>query len=241
MNKHTPSGAEDFSEERFLSKLQRLLGKVCYSDNDVHQALEELLLLVTERRPLATWELWSLGGCSSLQSFQVTGKQCIRDWVGFRISFSTVFSLRTKTDGSRCVGGTQCVPLILLNSWASLWKKCSPLIFKKLIKCNILDNFYLKVSIYSNKYLLVEKWLSFFPFFSSRHYYLTLDWTSDPGWSDLVLQCLRHPIALNSSNMKSEQQGDKTDGFSCTLKSLSEVGDISIHGIQDPLWMWHFI
>jgi len=33
---------EGFSEERFLLKLQRLLGKICYSDNDVHLVLEEL-------------------------------------------------------------------------------------------------------------------------------------------------------------------------------------------------------
>lgn len=81
---------------------------------------------------------------------------------GFRISFPAVFFLWTKTDGGWCVGGTECVPQILLNNWISLWKTCKPLIFKEHINCNMLHNFYLKVSIYINKCLLVEKWLSFF-------------------------------------------------------------------------------
>lgn len=60
MKEHTPSGAEDFSEERFPSKLQSLLGKVCYSDNDVHLALEETSKTRSGAFPLETFKRISL-------------------------------------------------------------------------------------------------------------------------------------------------------------------------------------
>lgn len=47
-----------------------------------------------------------------------------------RFSFSFSF-LRTKSVGGQSMGGTECVPWVLLNSWTSLFKTRNPLIFNE--------------------------------------------------------------------------------------------------------------
>lgn len=76
MKEHTPAGAEDFCEERFLLKLQRLLGKVCCSDNDVPLDLEETSMTKSGGFPLETFKRSSLDKMRVLENCSVGEVGC---------------------------------------------------------------------------------------------------------------------------------------------------------------------